>query len=305
MKSAIENPESASFISSFKKGRNSAYLIYVQININPLDKANQTLINGRGVAIHPSRPSAHTGAAATINPFSNLPKRKPPSDKFKVEFNNADQMLLSDMKVEVPSTTLSKIRIELHGSDQGQEIGPAEALCAEIPRRALEHFHGYLKSGLASNEEASWSFQNIITFLRGEIRMRLYNCSALELCDFGFSTNDSTRFERVRKALTKADRPASERDDSMPAYSFDPLITPTKDKKLKPVNHLQATTAGGYITMMIPDTLNLQMKDMLKESIDHLVPPGPGSEAVRSALVFSLIVGTSRLPSTKTVRLRT
>ena len=261
--------------------------------------------------------------------YSNLPKRKLPSGKFKLEINYADQMLLSDMKVEVPFT-LSKIRSELHGSDQGQEIGPAEALCAEIPRRALEHFHGYLKSGLASNEEASWSFQDIITFLRGEIRMRLYNCSALELCDFGFSTNDFTRFERVRKALTKADRPASERDDSMPAYSFDPLIrkiidscnenwrdihfvkgtskldvdddkvpntspkwadhgmrrTPTKDKKLKPVNHLQATTAGGYITMMIPDTLNLQMKDMLKESIDHLVPPGPGSEAVRSALVF-------------------
>ena len=103
---------------------------------------------------------------------------------------------------------------------------------------------------------------------------------------------------RVRKALTKADRPASERDDSIPAFSFDPLIrkiinsfnensrdlhfvkgtskvdadddkipntspnwakhgmrrtrmrrTPTKDKKLKPVFHLQATIASGYITM--------------------------------------------------------
>ena len=72
------------------------------------------------------------------------------------------------MKVEVPST-LSKIRIELYGFNQGQEIGPNEALCVEIPWRALEHLHNYLKSGLASNKEALWSFQDIITFLRGEI----------------------------------------------------------------------------------------------------------------------------------------
>ena len=62
--------------------------------------------------------------------------------------------------------------------------------------------------------------------------------------------------------------------------------TPTKDKKLKPVFHLQATIASGYITMMIPDTLKLQMKDMIKQMIDHLVPDGPGSEALRAALVF-------------------
>ena len=62
--------------------------------------------------------------------------------------------------------------------------------------------------------------------------------------------------------------------------------TPTKDKKLKPVFHLQATIASGYITMMIPDTLKLQMKDMIKQMIEHLVPDGPGSEALRASLVF-------------------
>ena len=86
--------------------------------------------------------------------YGSLPKRKLPSDKFKVEINYVDQMLLSDMKVEVPSTLL-KIRIELYGFDQGQK--------------------SYLKSGLASNEEASRSFQDLITFLRGKICMRLYN----------------------------------------------------------------------------------------------------------------------------------
>ena len=238
-------------------------------------------------------------------------------------------MLFDDVKKEVPST-LSKIRIKLFGSDQGQEIGAAESLCAEIPRHLFEEFHEYLKSGLALNEEASWSFQDIITFFNGEIHMRLYSCSASELCEFGFSEDKYTRFLRVRKALTKADRPASERDDSIPAYSFDPMIrkiihsfnengrdlhfvpgvskmdadddkipntspnwakhgmrrTPTKDKKLKPVFHLQATIASGYITMMIPDTLKLQMKDMIKQMIDHLVPDGPGSEALRAALVI-------------------
>ena len=51
-------------------------------------------------------------------------------------------MLLADMKKEVPST-LSKIRIKLYGSDQGQEIGPTEAIIAEIPHRAIEDFHEY------------------------------------------------------------------------------------------------------------------------------------------------------------------
>ena len=137
--------------------------------------------------------------------------------------NYADNMLLEDMRMEV-TYTLAKICIKLYGSDQGQEIGPAEALVAEIPRRAIEDFHDDLKSGLADNEEALWSFQDIIAFLNGEIHMRLYTCSASELCEFGFSQDKYTRYLRVRKALTKADRPASERDDSIPAYSFDPLI---------------------------------------------------------------------------------
>ena len=155
--------------------------------------------------------------------YGNLPKRKLPPGKFQVVKNYADSMLLADMKKEVPST-LSKIRIKLYGSDQGQEIGPAEAIIAEIPRRAIEDFHDYLKSGLAVNEEALWSFQDIIAFLNGEIHMRLYTCSASELCEFGFSQDKYTRYLRVRKALTKADRPASEQDDSIPAFSFDPLI---------------------------------------------------------------------------------
>ena len=125
--------------------------------------------------------------------YGNLPKQKLPSGNFQFAINYADEMLLDDVKKEV-SFTLSKIRIKLFGSDQGQEIGAAESLCAEIPRRLFEEFHEYLKSGLASNEKVSWSFQDIITFFNGEIHMRLYSCSASELCEFGFSEDKYTRF---------------------------------------------------------------------------------------------------------------
>ena len=122
--------------------------------------------------------------------YGNLPKRKLPPGKFQVVKNYADSMLLADMKKEVPST-LSKIRIKLYGSDQGQEIGPAEAIIAEIPCRAIEDFHEYLKSG------ALWSFQDIIAFLTGEIHMRQYTCSSSELCEFGFSQDKYTRYLRA------------------------------------------------------------------------------------------------------------
>ena len=55
-----------------------------------------------------------------------LSKQKLPSGNFQFAINYADEMLLDDAKKEV-SFTLSKIRIKLFGSDQGQEIGAAES----------------------------------------------------------------------------------------------------------------------------------------------------------------------------------
>eukprot|EP00986_Skeletonema_menzelii_P000633 scaffold176_cov69-Skeletonema_menzelii.AAC.1 len=56
--------------------------------------------------------------------------------------------------------------------------------------------------------------------------------------------------------------------------------TPTKEKKLKPVNHIAATVGTGHICRVTPDTIGLKLGEMLKETIKKLCP----NEAQRSTL---------------------
>ena len=49
-------------------------------------------------------------------------------------------------------------------------------------------------------------------------------------------------------------------------YGF--KMTPTKDKKLKPVIHIAATIGSGHICHLTPDELNLKLGEMLKKTIE-------------------------------------
>ena len=76
----------------------------------------------------------------------------------------------------------------------------------------------------------TWTFKDIISFFRCELRMRYHNCSA-EMLDQSLlrvPQSEQEGFRVVRKALTAADMPASARKvlagAQAPAYSFDPLI---------------------------------------------------------------------------------
>ena len=49
-------------------------------------------------------------------------------------------------------------------------------------------------------------------------------------------------------------------------YGF--KMTPTKDKKCKPVVHVAATTGSGHICHLTPDELNLKLAEMSKKTIE-------------------------------------
>ena len=48
--------------------------------------------------------------------------------------------------------------------------------------------------------------------------------------------------------------------------------TPTKEKKLKPVVHVVASTRSGQIAHICSDMLDLKLSDMLKKVIVSLIP---------------------------------
>ena len=82
-------------------------------------------------------------------------------------------------------------------------------------------------------------------------------------------------------------------DDKIPHCSprfkeYGMRMTPTKDKKLKPVFHLAATvgSGSGMICWLHPDTLNLKMSDLLRSTIRHLLPlHQPGMRALHAFFI--------------------
>ena len=78
-------------------------------------------------------------------------------------------------------------------------------------------------------------------------------------------------------------------DDNIPNSSplwkqFGMKMTPTKDKKLKPVFHVMAVVGAGYISWIHPDVLQLKLADMMKKAIEDVSPSGQAAE--RASLAF-------------------
>ncbi|EJK70714.1 hypothetical protein THAOC_07905, partial [Thalassiosira oceanica] len=74
--------------------------------------------------------------------------------------------------------------------------------------------------------------------------------------------------------------------------------TPTKDKKLKPVIHITATTGSGHICHLTPDKLGLKLADMLKTTIEVLCP----NEQLRQELTFFIDRGYMELAKAQKVK---
>lgn len=275
--------------------------------------------------------------------LGNLPKRTRASDGIKLVHNAADSLLLEKAKVEI-AHSLTQIRRKVFRSSTGQEMTPVAAFAGAMPKAFLEIFVKWLKTGdlVHSNGGASSprrtsprraatppakptiSFADLVEFLRCELLMRVLTISATELPRCKVPEDTIAAFMKVRKAMTKADRPASERPPvtegvpSPEAMTFDPIMdevilamntewrdiyfvmgityadfdddkhakgsplwksyglrmTPTKDKKLKPVVHVMASIGSGNILWMCPDKNGLKMSAMLRAAIAHMFPQG-------------------------------
>ena len=80
-------------------------------------------------------------------------------------------------------------------------------------------------------------------------------------------------------------------DDKIPKSSplwkrFGWRLVPTKDMKLKPVFHLMASVACGFIVWMYPNKLITRNNVMLREAVNAVVPSG--QPAIRSTLTMFL-----------------
>ena len=79
------------------------------------------------------------------------------------------------------------------------------------------------------NDENLYSLGDIREFIRCELRMRVYEISASDMCNFGVSKNSFGKYKAVRSVMTKADVPPSVRkvihgSSQIPAFSFDPIM---------------------------------------------------------------------------------
>lgn len=66
-----------------------------------------------------------------------------------------------------------------------------------------------------SSAASAITFDDIVGFLKGEIHMRILQISSKELRDLNKEASTLEGYEKVRKAMSKADRPAHKRPSPM------------------------------------------------------------------------------------------
>jgi hypothetical protein len=251
--------------------------------------------------------------------FAGLSK-KISNKPIELKYNASDEYLLLKMKKEVKHL-LHAGRVKLHGVDRAQPVTPLDAFACALPPSFLVLFKEWLLATDSKTDAGSVTFSDIIEFLRGEIVMRIWSVSHGDLKELDMSTKTIGSYDKVRKAMIKADRPASHRQPpvdtaGIPADTFDPIMrkviesindecrmmyflsgvssvdldddklpftsylwtqygmkrTPTKEKKLKPVFHVIASTGSGQISHICPDVLGLKLSEMLEKVILFLIP---------------------------------
>lgn len=145
----------------------------------------------------------------------NLKSRTQP--KLKLRYNACDELLLSKSKMEAKQS-LHKIRKKLQslkkhhglGNQEKPKLDAFDAFAGVLPRAFLTLFKKWLCTGAPENT-VEVSFDDVVGWLRCEIRMRAFRCSSKDLERYGASKNDRDSYNIVRQAMTKADRPASKR----------------------------------------------------------------------------------------------
>ena len=150
------------------------------------------------------------------------------SDPFSLLYNPVDSYLLEKAKKEV-KYLLSQGRCKVHGSDEGQFVSALDALACAMPLSFLRYLKEWIMTADDSSAASAITFDDIVGFLKGEIHMRILQISSKELRDFNKEASTLEGYEKVRKAMSKADRPAHKRPSPMgtaglPADTFDPTM---------------------------------------------------------------------------------
>ena len=179
--------------------------------------------------------------------MEGLPHRV--SGTLDLKYDPADAHLLHKAKLEIKNS-LSQIRKTVFGFDSCQAITPFVAFAGVLPELFLRSFVKWLKTGqdvMSSdtdrplrtsarvNRNDEWqeenciiTFEEIIEFIRCELKMRVLKISAAELKRCNVPSDSLAGFTKIRKAMTKADMPASKRSvpggSNLPAFTFDPIL---------------------------------------------------------------------------------
>ena len=190
---------------------------------------------------------SHNQRSAQI--LGNLPHRVLAEDQLQLKYNSVDATLLQKGTAEIKHS-LTQIRHHVFASDDRQKIDPLVAFAGALPEQFFKIFMKWLKSGEDNDSSTSprrtsprretptrpypqVSFSDIVEYIRCELIMRVLKTSATELARcHAVSAASLAGFLRVRKAMTKADRPASRRPPPnpevksawLPSFTFDPII---------------------------------------------------------------------------------
>jgi len=266
-------------------------------------------------------------------------------DTLKVSYDSVNEVLKDKMLVEVRHS-LEQVRKKLKMQNR-TPIDAAAAFAGALPFELLHIMKKWLMD-TDSAEGREVTFDDMVEFLRCEIVLRLFGVSSSELSAFDMGDDTVAKYDKVRKAVSLADLPASKKskDNTVGAghvaKTMDPLLveavevlnkewvgiffvigvswldidddklnfcsnlwkaygfkmTPTKDKKLKPVIHITATTGSGHICHLTPDKLGLKLADMLKTTIEVLCP----NEQLRQELTFFIDRGYMELAKAQKVK---
>jgi hypothetical protein len=130
-------------------------------------------------------------------------------DEFSLENNSTDKWLLEQTLTEI-NHILHSVHVKLHDADNNQRITPVESFVAALPYQLLNVFSNWLKAG-SSAQVPSFTFGNICVYLKCEFKMKCLRISESILEQFGVTADDAKQYKVIREAMTKADKPASQR----------------------------------------------------------------------------------------------
>ena len=114
-------------------------------------------------------------------------------------------------------------------------------------------------------------------------------------------SDDDGEYDDVMRFMDIISRGESSNDTSEEKKLFGMKMTPTKDKKLKPVFHVMALIGAGFICHVQPDTLQLKLSEMLIKAIKHVSPSDQAAQ--RASLAFFIDRGYLELCAAQDIKI--